>query len=90
MSIYDKKPWLKWYDQDVPPEIEIPDISYIDMLDRGINHNPDHPAFHFLGKTITFREQLSPYKIPKKIEFVDEMPLTNVGKLDKKALRKPK
>ncbi len=56
MSPYDEKPWLKWYDQTVVPDIEIPDISYIDMLNRGIHHNPDHPAFHFLGKTITFRD----------------------------------
>jgi len=33
------------------------------------------------------RERLSPYKIPKVIEFVDEIPLTHVGKVDKKALR---
>lgn len=33
------------------------------------------------------REKLSPYKVPKIIEFVDAMPLTAVGKVDKKALR---
>ncbi len=35
------------------------------------------------------RENMAPYKRPKKIEFVDELPLTAVGKVDKKALRKP-
>lgn len=33
------------------------------------------------------REKLSPYKVPRIITFVDAMPLTNVGKVDKKALR---
>ena len=30
----------------------------------------------------------APYEVPKIIEFVDEIPLTAVGKVDKKALRK--
>ena len=33
------------------------------------------------------RENVAPYKVPKLIEFVNEMPLTAVGKVDKKALR---
>ena len=34
------------------------------------------------------QEHLAKYKVPKIIEFVDEMPLTSVGKVDKKLLRK--
>ncbi len=33
------------------------------------------------------RENMSPYKVPRIIEFIDQMPLTAVGKVDKKALR---
>ncbi len=33
------------------------------------------------------RENMAPYKVPKIIEFVDQIPLTSVGKVDKKALR---
>jgi long-chain acyl-CoA synthetase len=33
------------------------------------------------------RENLTPYKVPKVIEITDAMPLTAVGKVDKKALR---
>lgn len=33
------------------------------------------------------REKLAPYKVPKIIEIVEAMPLTAVGKVDKKALR---
>jgi len=33
------------------------------------------------------RETMSPYKVPKVIEIIDEIPLTAVGKVDKKVLR---
>jgi acyl-CoA synthetase (AMP-forming)/AMP-acid ligase II len=33
------------------------------------------------------QKQMAPYKIPKIIEFVKSIPLTSVGKVDKKALR---
>jgi acyl-CoA synthetase (AMP-forming)/AMP-acid ligase II len=33
------------------------------------------------------RERLAPYKIPKQVEILESMPLTPVGKVDKKALR---
>lgn len=34
------------------------------------------------------KERLAPYEVPKEIEILPEMPLTSVGKLDKKVLRK--
>ena len=34
------------------------------------------------------KEKLAPYEVPKAIEFRDELPLTTVGKIDKKVLRK--
>ncbi|MEM7188268.1 MAG: class I adenylate-forming enzyme family protein [Pseudomonadota bacterium] len=33
------------------------------------------------------RENMAPYKVPKRIHVIDEIPLTPVGKIDKKALR---
>ncbi len=33
------------------------------------------------------KENCSPYEVPKEIEFIDEIPLTTVGKVDKKVLR---
>jgi long-chain acyl-CoA synthetase len=39
-------------------------------------------------KIIEFaKEKCSPYEVPKIIEIIDEMPLTAVGKIDKKVLR---
>jgi long-chain acyl-CoA synthetase len=34
------------------------------------------------------KEECSPYEVPKIIEFTEELPLTTVGKVDKKLLRK--
>jgi acyl-CoA synthetase (AMP-forming)/AMP-acid ligase II len=33
------------------------------------------------------RENMAPYKVPKIVEFTEAIPLTAVGKVDKKALR---
>ena len=35
------------------------------------------------------RENMSPYKVPKEVFFIKAIPLTSVGKIDKKALRQP-
>ncbi len=34
------------------------------------------------------KERLAPYEVPKEIEFLEALPLTTVGKIDKKVLRK--
>jgi len=34
------------------------------------------------------RQRLAPYEVPKIVEFRDELPLTTVGKIDKKVLRR--
>jgi long-chain acyl-CoA synthetase len=34
------------------------------------------------------KEKCAPYEVPKIVEFTDEIPLTAVGKIDKKVLRK--
>ena len=36
------------------------------------------------------KENCSPYEVPKEIEIIGEMPLTAVGKIDKKVLRAAK
>ncbi len=33
------------------------------------------------------KERLSPYKVPKCVEFIDELPLTAIGKPDRKVLK---
>jgi long-chain acyl-CoA synthetase len=53
------------------------------------------PAFSFDGNEEALKEgikafakeKVAPYEAPKIIEFIEEMPLTAVGKIDKKVLR---
>ncbi|MNC80930.1 Benzoate--CoA ligase [compost metagenome] len=33
------------------------------------------------------RERLAPYEYPKEIEFVDELPMTTTGKIQRRVLR---
>jgi long-chain acyl-CoA synthetase len=33
------------------------------------------------------RDKVAPYKVPKKIEFMDELPVSAVGKVLKRELR---
>jgi len=56
MTIYDEKPWLKFYDDNVDPEIVIPDVSYADLFMETAKNHPDEPAAHFMGVTINYRE----------------------------------
>ena len=37
--------------------------------------------------TLFCRENMAPYKVPRKIHFIEQIPVTPVGKLDKKKLR---
>lgn len=54
------------------------------------------PSYEFDGNEDALREDItkfakemcSPYEVPKIIEFTEELPLTTVGKVDKKSLRK--
>ncbi|NIQ97654.1 MAG: long-chain fatty acid--CoA ligase [Desulfuromonadales bacterium] len=56
------------------------------QLDPAYSHEGDESALK--DDIIRFaRENCSPYEVPKLIEIVEEMPLTAVGKTDKKVLR---
>jgi long-chain acyl-CoA synthetase len=54
------------------------------------------PVFKFDGNYDALKEDIiafakdkvSPYEVPKEVEFMAEIPLTTVGKVDKKVLRK--
>jgi len=60
-------------------------IQLKDVAKKGLNGNGDA-----LKEKITahVRKNMTAYKVPKIVEFVDAIPLTAVGKVDKKVLRK--
>ncbi len=51
---YSDRPWLKSYDKGVPADITIPDETYLDLLLAGLRDQPNRPALHFMGNTLTF------------------------------------
>lgn len=59
---------------------------YVELSSKHTQDSPDDVR----DKIIQFcRETMAPYKVPKHIHFIDSIPLTVVGKIDKKALRQP-
>ena len=69
------------------PDKDRPGSEYVKLyvlLKEGFEHSDDTKA-----EILKFaQENLAKYKIPREIEIVKEMPLTTVGKVDKKVLRK--
>ena len=55
-DVYLSKPWLKFYSEGVPAEIEIPDISIPGLFDGVVEKYGSKAALIFYGKTITYRE----------------------------------
>ncbi len=55
-DIYSGKPWLKFYDQGIPHEIEYPCISYAEFIRDAFDKFPDRVALYYMGKGIKYRE----------------------------------
>ncbi|MFH0788212.1 MAG: long-chain fatty acid--CoA ligase [Pseudomonadota bacterium] len=55
-EIYLSKPWLKYYSEGVPAEIDIPDISVPELFTRIVEKYGNKPALIFYGKKMTYRE----------------------------------
>ncbi|GAA3587897.1 long-chain-fatty-acid--CoA ligase [Klugiella xanthotipulae] len=56
MNRYEHKPWLASYAEGVPPEIETPTQSLVDMLDDSITRFRHRVALEFFGATTTYAE----------------------------------
>ncbi len=50
------RPWIKHVVEGNPIEIEIPNISITQLLEKSIAQYPDHTAMTFFGKTFTYSE----------------------------------
>ena len=58
--------------------------AFVDFFEQ----YPDKPDEEVKEEIIAFsKERLAPYKVPKIVEFMDAIPLTSVGKVNKKSLR---
>ena len=50
------RPWIKSYDEWVEPDLTVPDVTYVELVEEGIRQFPDRPAFRFMGTTLRFRD----------------------------------
>ncbi|MBI5552336.1 MAG: long-chain fatty acid--CoA ligase [Desulfobacterales bacterium] len=55
-ELYTSKPWLKFYPEDVAPDVEIPNVSVPDLLDRTAEKFKKKTALVFYGRKISYGE----------------------------------
>jgi acyl-CoA synthetase (AMP-forming)/AMP-acid ligase II len=55
-DIYSEKPWLKNYDDNVPPTMEFEEKTFAEQFREIVERYPDKTAIIYMGKNISFRE----------------------------------
>ena len=53
---YLSRPWLKYYSEGVPADIDIPELSVPELFDQIAEKYGNRPALIFYGKKISYRE----------------------------------
>jgi acyl-CoA synthetase (AMP-forming)/AMP-acid ligase II len=53
---YSAKPWLKFYDKHVPPNLEYPSKTYLAYFREAVESVPRKVAVYYMGRGITFHE----------------------------------
>jgi acyl-CoA synthetase (AMP-forming)/AMP-acid ligase II len=53
---YSEKPWLKFYDEHVPPSLEYPEKTYPQIYRETTADIPARVAVYYMGRGITYRE----------------------------------
>jgi len=56
MTVYDEKPWGKFYESRLSAEMKAVEETYVDLLEKGLKFQPETVAFHFLGVAFTYKE----------------------------------
>jgi len=51
-----ERPWYKYYEPGVRTNLEIPEITLVEMFNRTEQRFPDNPALIFAGKTTSYHE----------------------------------
>jgi long-chain acyl-CoA synthetase len=55
-DVYLSKPWLKYYPEGVPHEVEVPEIAVPDLFDQMADKHGNREALIFYGKKIKYKE----------------------------------
>jgi len=53
---YAEKPWLKFYDPHVPPNLEYPDKTFVQLFREAVEQCAERVAVYYMGTPITFGE----------------------------------
>ena len=56
LAEYEKRPWLKWYAEGVPADVEIPEKSIPDMIDEAVKKWGNKTAIVFYGRKMKHKE----------------------------------
>ncbi len=56
LAEYEKRPWLKWYPEGVPSDLDIPDKNIIELVDEAIKKHGKNTAVIFYGNKIRHKE----------------------------------
>jgi long-chain acyl-CoA synthetase len=54
-SAYDERPWLRWYPQGVPHDVDVPEVPLTHLLDESARRFGRRPAVEFLGRSLTYK-----------------------------------
>ena len=55
-NAYDAKPWLKFYDDNIPTEIDFPEKNVFELLDDGAKEFGSRTAVWFLEHTMSYKK----------------------------------
>lgn len=50
------KPWLSWYDEGVPAEIDIPDLTLVDLFREAVSTHGDSTCTIYNRESLTYRQ----------------------------------
>lgn len=53
---YAEMPWLKFYDQHVPPNLQYPDTTFVQLFREAVEQCAEKTALYYMGTSITFGE----------------------------------
>jgi len=56
---YDERPWLRFYADGVPANVQVPDVPLTHLLDSSADRFPNRKALMFFGRSMTYARLLS-------------------------------
>jgi len=56
VDIYEQKPWLKFYDKQVPENLQYPDKTFWEALEPAFKAFPDRAGLHYMGTPFTYKQ----------------------------------